>query len=49
MNKLKLLYLQKFTLNNQDIFKIVRNSRMKLEEVYFWTATINDWKTLLKQ
>src|ERR1700751_2338095 len=26
-----------------------RNSRMNLDEVYFWTDTIKDWKHLLKQ
>jgi REP element-mobilizing transposase RayT len=26
-----------------------RNSRMKLNEVYFWTNTIKDWKHLLKK
>src|SRR5438093_6154960 len=29
-------------------FKEIRNSAMKLGEVYFWTNTIKDWKTLLK-
>ena len=32
----------------EDIFIEVRNSRMKLGEVYFWTDTINEWKHLLK-
>jgi putative transposase len=27
----------------------IRNSRMQLEDVYFWTDTIKDWKKLLKQ
>ena len=27
----------------------IRNSRMSLDEVYFWTDTIKDWKQLLKQ
>ncbi len=27
----------------------IRNSRMFLNEVYFWTDTIKDWKTLLAQ
>ena len=26
----------------------IRNSRMELGEVYFWTTTIKDWKHLLK-
>lgn len=30
-----------------DIFKSQRNSIMLLDEIYFWTATIKDWKTLL--
>ncbi|WP_232456846.1 transposase [Pedobacter psychrophilus] len=29
------------------MFKSQRNSIMLLNEVYFWTATINDWKHLL--
>lgn len=32
-----------------DILKPVRNSRMELNKVYFWTSTIKDWKHLLKQ
>jgi putative transposase len=31
----------------KDTFKKVRNSRMNLNEVYFWTSTIKDWKKLL--
>ncbi len=31
-----------------DIFKQVRNSRMELSKVYYWTSTIKDWKNLLK-
>ncbi len=27
----------------------IRNSKMELCEVYFWTNTIKDWKHLLKQ
>ena len=27
----------------------VRNSFMELNEIYFWTSTITDWKYLLKQ
>ncbi|MEE1946941.1 transposase [Pedobacter sp. KR3-3] len=26
----------------------IRNSRMNLEKVYFWTSTVKDWKLLLK-
>lgn len=29
--------------------KAIRNSRMSLNEVYFWTSTIKDWKKLLNQ
>lgn len=29
--------------------KSFRNSRMLLQEVYFWTDTIKDWKSLLSQ
>src|SRR5690606_5396674 len=32
-----------------NIFEPVRNSRMELGEVYFWTNTIKDWKHLLKK
>ncbi len=28
---------------------VIRNSRMNLDEVYFWTDTIKDWKHLLKK
>ena len=31
-----------------DVFKHIRNSRMALGEVYFWTDTVNNWKFLLK-
>lgn len=31
------------------IFSHIRNSRMELNHVYFWTDTIKDWKHLLKQ
>jgi putative transposase len=34
---------------SEEIFKVPRNSRMLLGEVYFWTDTIKDWKHLLKQ
>ena len=27
----------------------IRNSRMSLGDVYFWTDTIKDWKRLLTQ
>jgi putative transposase len=30
-----------------DLFKSPRNSTMLLNEVYFWTSTIKDWKNLL--
>ncbi len=30
-----------------NMFRAQRNSTMLLNEVYFWTATINDWKHLL--
>jgi putative transposase len=32
----------------QDFFSNPRNSRMEIGEVYFWTATIYEWKKLLK-
>ncbi|MEQ8245621.1 transposase [Fulvivirga sp.] len=30
-------------------FDKLRNSRMELGEVYFWTSTIKDWKSLLNE
>jgi putative transposase len=33
---------------NNIFTKHIRNSRMALKEVYFWTDTIKDWKHLLK-
>jgi putative transposase len=30
-------------------FKPIRNSRMMLNKVYYWTDTIKDWKHLLKK
>jgi putative transposase len=30
-------------------FKHIRNSRMDLDHVYFWTDTIKDWKHLFRQ
>ena len=35
-------------MKNLNFLKPVRNSRMCLNEVYFWTVTIKDWKHLLK-
>jgi putative transposase len=35
--------------NSDSIFKNLRNSRMNLGDVYFWTDTIKDWKHLLKR
>ena len=32
-----------------NIFVPIRNSRMQMNEVYFWTDTIKDWRSLLKQ
>ena len=32
----------------ENVFKRDRNSKMYLHEVYFWTATIYQWKHLLK-
>jgi putative transposase len=34
---------------NDPLLKQVRNSKMELKNVYFWTDTIQDWKHLLKQ
>lgn len=31
------------------MFKHIRNSRMFLGNVYFWTSTVKDWKHLFKQ
>jgi len=33
----------------KDNIKAIRNSRMELNHVYFWTNTIKDWKHLLKK
>ena len=33
---------------NPYLFNTPRNSRMSLNEAYFWTDTIKDWKHLLK-
>ena len=32
-----------------NIFKVNRKSRIEIGEIYFWTATINDWKKLLSE
>ena len=32
---------------NPDIFKSQRNSRMDLNQVYFWTNTVKDWNKVL--
>jgi len=31
----------------EDIFKYKRKSYMEIGEVFFWTATINQWQKLL--
>ena len=31
----------------EDIFKSLRKSYIRIDEVYFWTATINKWQKLL--
>ena len=36
-------------MNKDLIFKTTRNSKLVMNEVYFWTDTIKDWKHLLKQ
>ena len=36
-------------MDQKDLFKNVRKSSMSLDNVYFWTNTIKDWKSLLKQ
>lgn len=36
-------------MKDNTLLKPVRNSKMDLEEVYFWTDTITEWKHLLKQ
>jgi len=33
-------------MENNDIFKQDRNSKMLLYEVYFWTDTVKDWKKI---
>ena len=32
-----------------DYFKEVRNSKIELHKIYFWTATINKWQKLLEE
>jgi len=34
---------------SNDIFTIKRKSYIEIGEVYFWTATINQWQKLLLQ
>ena len=36
-------------MNNNLLFKPRRTSKLDMNEVYFWTDTIKDWKHLLKQ
>ena len=36
-------------MNKNSIFETTRNSKLQLNEVYFWNDTIKDWKHLLKQ
>ena len=36
-------------MKNFSLFETTRNSRLQLNEVYFWNDTIKDWKHLLKQ
>ena len=38
------VFMKKFSL-----FETTRNSKLQLNEVYFWNDTIKDWKHLLKQ
>ena len=35
-----------FLIMENDIFRQDRNSKMLLEEVYFWTDTVKDWKKI---
>jgi len=35
-----------FLIMENDIFRQDRNSKMLLEEVYFWTDTVKDWKNI---
>jgi REP element-mobilizing transposase RayT len=36
-------------MNEKLLFNKPRNSKLEINEVYFWTDTIKDWKHLLKQ
>ena len=36
-------------MNYKQLFETTRNSKLELNEVYFWTDTVKDWKQLLKQ
>lgn len=42
-------YLVTMFPHKDEMFKVIRNSRMFLNEIYFWTNTIKDWKPLLSQ
>ena len=33
-------------MENNDLFKETRNSNMLLNETYFWTDTVKDWKSI---
>jgi putative transposase len=44
------IFSHRFTAMISDLyFRYQRKSRMSLQDVYFWTDTIKDWKHLLKQ
>ena len=34
-------------MEKNEVFRLIRNSNMDLDEIYFWTNTIKDWKKLL--
>lgn len=36
-------------MDHESLFKYTRKSSMSLDNVYFWTKTIKDWKSLLKK
>ena len=34
-------------MDTHSFFQVTRNSRMFLNEIYFWTSSVKDWKHIL--
>jgi putative transposase len=45
----RIIFFTYIFMNQNSIFTHQRNSKLQLNEVYFWNDTIKDWKHLLKQ